>query len=149
MPKSRANNLYLTGYERQTIEEFIAKLKKNNISRVVDIREFPLSRKNGFSKEILKQELKNAGIKYTHLQKLGSPKPIRDELRRTGNYITFFKKYRAYIKDKHFELQKIIDFNKHETLCVMCFEKDCELCHRTIVADEILKRTPNLPVIPV
>ena len=40
--------IYLTGYEAETIEEFLKKLKDNKVTTVIDIREKPLSRKNGF-----------------------------------------------------------------------------------------------------
>ena len=141
--------LYLTGYESASIEVFLAKLKKCGVTVLVDVRQYPLSRKAGFSKSSFKEHLEKAGIQYQHIGELGSPKPIRDELKQEGNYITFFNKYRAYIKHKHFEVQQIADLAQYETICVMCFEKDCELCHRTIVADEILKIQPKLRVVSV
>lgn len=141
--------VYLTGYEKETIDEFINKLKQHNISVLVDVRQYPLSRKYGFSKRALRAYLEKVGIQYQHIGELGSPKPLRDELKEERNYITFFNKYRAYIKNKHFEVQKIADLAQIKTICVMCFEKDCELCHRTIVADELLKIQPNLQVVAV
>jgi uncharacterized protein (DUF488 family) len=142
-------NVYLTGYEKETIDQFIAKLKHNKITSIVDIRELPLSRKPGFSKRYLSKRLSDEGIKYTHLKSLGSPSPIRKKLKDEGNYINFFNQYRAYIKHKHIGLQKIVEMAKYETICVMCFEKECELCHRTIVADEILKMDSSINIRPV
>ena len=141
--------IYLTGYEKETVDEFIEKLKKHGVTVLVDVRQYPLSRKYGFSKNILQEYLEKVGIQYQHVSELGSPKLMRDELRQEGDYITFFCKYRAYIKHKHFEVQKIVDLTQVETICVMCFEKDCELCHRTILADEIQKIVPNVIILAI
>ena len=46
-------NLYTAGYEGLTIDAFIARLKQAGIDRVLDVREYPLSRKKGFSKKCL------------------------------------------------------------------------------------------------
>lgn len=141
--------IYLTGYQSETVEGFIAKLKRYGISHVIDVRELPLSRKNGFSKAILTKALMDKGIKYTHMRSLGTPRPIRIELKKNGNYINFFNKYRAYVRNKHIEIQKIITLSRSETACVLCFEKDCKLCHRSIIADEVLKASPSAKIIPV
>jgi len=141
---NRKKKLYLSGYEGESIEEFVIKLKRNKITHLADVRELPLSRKNGFSRNTLEDFLSKVGIKYTHIKSLGTPKYLRDELKQDGDYITFFNKYRTFIKNKHFELQKLINLTQSETVCIMCFEKDCELCHRTIVADEMLKLKPAL-----
>lgn len=141
--------LYLTGYENDTVNSFLKKLKYNGITRVIDVREYPLSRKRGFSKLELEKILNRSNIKYTHIQPLGSPRDIRQQLKTNGDYITFFKNYRFYIKNKHIELQRVLNYTVTDKVCVMCLEKDCDLCHRTILADEILKIQPALQVITV
>lgn len=142
-------NVYLAGYQNNDIDRFIAKIKKVKITTLLDVREIPLSRKKGFSKMQLRDRLQEEGIQYEHIQSLGSPKAIRHELRNTGDYIQFFDKYRAYLKDRHFEIQKIVSMTESETICLMCFEERCELCHRTLLADELQKIRPNLATISV
>lgn len=142
--------IYLTGYETETIEEFINKLKKANISTVIDIREKPLSRKNGFSKNILKKLLEKEGISYFHFEELGCPEVLRNKLREENNYLVFFQKYRKYIHHKPQLLKKLLKTiyeNGRSTL--LCFEKNYELCHRSIVASELIKCDPKLQVIPL
>lgn len=80
------NKFYLTGYEKQNIDDFVSKLMKNKISILVDVREIPLSRKKGFSKKSLQLKLNEAGIEYLHIKQLGSPKLIRHKLREDKNY---------------------------------------------------------------
>ncbi|OGG11455.1 hypothetical protein A2Z00_05760 [Candidatus Gottesmanbacteria bacterium RBG_13_45_10] len=144
-------HLFLTGYEQETIEEFINKLKINHITTVIDIREIPLSRKNGFSKNRLAPILNANGIKYYHLPQFGSPSEIRNDLKSgRSDYLEFFKKYRKYIQGERSafkDLFEIINNNGKTTL--LCYEKDSDLCHRSILANEILKRDKNLTITPL
>lgn len=145
MPK-----LFLTGYERETIKEFLDKLEKAGITSVIDVREIPLSRKNGFSKNNLEKLLKERGINYYHFPELGSPSKIRGELKTSGDYLEFFRAYRKHAKNKLQTIRnvlEIIETKSHSAL--LCFEKDCELCHRTILASELLKLNPHLQVTPI
>ncbi|MBU1626147.1 DUF488 domain-containing protein, partial [bacterium] len=65
--------LYTIGYEGRETDEFISELKKHDITRLIDIRENPFSRKKGFYKSALKTALENQGIEYIHLKALGTP----------------------------------------------------------------------------
>ncbi|PIQ72172.1 hypothetical protein COV86_04440 [Candidatus Roizmanbacteria bacterium CG11_big_fil_rev_8_21_14_0_20_35_14] len=142
--------LFLTGYEKETIEEFLDKLKKENITTVIDIRETPLSRKNGFSKNLLSKLLEKKGINYFHFQDLGSPKELRDKLKKDLNYLNFFKNYREYIHHQPNLIKKVLKtIYSNGRSVLLCFEKEHELCHRSIVASELLKCDPNLQVIPM
>ncbi len=145
MPK-----LFLTGYEKETIEEFLNKLEKAGITTVIDVREIPLSRKNGFSKVNLEKLLQDRGIEYYHFPELGSPSKIREELKTTGDYLEFFRAYRKHAKNKLVTVKNVLNLiknNNHSAL--LCFERDCELCHRTIIASELLKLNPHLQVTPI
>ena len=144
-------NLFLTGYENENIEEFLNKIKFSGITIVIDVRQIPLSRKYGFSKFQLKNSLEGLGIQYYHFSRLGSPSEIRHKLKNgESDYLEFFKKFRNYIihNDTDFdETINIISRNKKTSL--LCFEKETDLCHRTILASEILKREKNIKVIPL
>lgn len=146
MPK-----LFLTGYEKETIEEFLDKLEKASITTVIDVREIPLSRKNGFSKNNFQRILEERGIRYYHFPDLGSPSKIREELKTSGDYLEFFKAYRRYARNKLQTIRNVLNIiieTKHHS-ALLCFEKDCELCHRTILASELLKLNPCLKVTPL
>ena len=143
------NKIYHVGYEKQEIDVFIKHLKKSKIQTLIDVRELPLSRKKGFSKNSLKNFLHNNDIDYVHIRQLGTPKKMRKDLKESGDYLDFFKKYRIYIKDKHTEIKKLVKMLKYKTLCIMCFEKDSQLCHRSIVLDEVQKEIPKIKHIPM
>mgnify|MGYP001606301427 CR=1 FL=1 len=133
---------YTVGYEGMDIVNFIKKLKDWNVELLIDIREIALSRKNGFSKSTLKEELKKSGIRYRHLRSLGSPKALRYKLRKDWDYKIFFDEYRNHIKDP--EIQDAIDelsaLAKSKKTVILCYEKDHKTCHRSIIAEELKKR---------
>jgi len=57
-----APRIYTIGYEGATQAELIAALKAAGVERVIDVRAVPLSRKPGFSKNVLAAGLQEAGI---------------------------------------------------------------------------------------
>jgi uncharacterized protein (DUF488 family) len=136
------STLYTVGYEGITIEEFVTNLRANKINYLFDVRELPLSRKKGFSKNILQKILQENNIEYFSFKELGSPKLIRDDLHRTHNYTNFFKSYRKYLQENGSFLEKASNEIKkigNKNICLMCFEKDASVCHRSVLAEELVK----------
>ncbi len=73
--------LLTIGYEGCAIGDVLAALKEANVDLLIDVRAVAASRKPGFSKRQLAAGLEEAGIRYVHLQRLGTPKPGRDAVR--------------------------------------------------------------------
>lgn len=132
--------LFTVGYEGTTIDGFIGSLKANNISCILDVRALPLSRKRGFSKNQLAERLASVNIQYVHLPELGTPKDIRDRLKSTHDYSTFFEKMEKYLADKKDAIRRAYDHVTKTRCCLMCFEHLVDQCHRKIVA-EIIRAT--------
>ena len=70
--------IFTIGYEGATQAEAIARLQKARVKRVIDVRAVPLSRRPGFSKNVLKAGLAEAGIDYVNLKGLGTPAEGRE-----------------------------------------------------------------------
>lgn len=134
--------LMTIGYEGASIGDFVATLKAANIRRLIDIRELPLSRKKGFSKRALCAALEEAGIAYEHIKSLGDPKPGRDAAK-AGDYPTFRKIFSEHLTSApaQLALDSVIPVAIEGGACLLCFERCHKECHRTMVADEIEKRT--------
>lgn len=134
--------VYTIGYEGYTLEKFIKKLKDSNIQQLIDVREIALSRKNGFSKSALRTELNKNGIRYEHLNELGSPKEVRHQLYKDLDYAKFFMEYKKHIKDEDImkNISIIEGLAKRKKSVIMCFEKDYNICHRSIIAEELKRR---------
>jgi len=138
-----ARSLFTVGYEGRNIDSFITQLKKHSIDCLIDVREIPLSRKKGFSKSALSQRLSRENIHYIHFRDLGSPKPLRENLKLAGDYTTFFDKIDQYLADKKETIEKAYNLVSTNTRCLMCFEKLAATCHRKIVARKIKTRDGN------
>lgn len=130
--------LYTIGYEGTSIDEFTAALIEARIDVLVDIRELPLSRKKGFSKNSLREAVEARGIRYEHIRALGDPRPGRLAAREK-RYGDFRRIFRSHLSgsDAQNALSDLGARAKNETICLLCFEYCEEHCHRKIVADEI------------
>jgi len=138
-----ARQLFTVGYEGTTIDTFIVNLLSNNIECILDVRALPFSRKPGFSKTQLAQRLNRARIQYVHLADLGTPKPIRENLKSTSDYSTFFKEMDTYLADRKQVIEVAYNYVMSSRCCLMCFERLADQCHRNIVAKKIKDRDGN------
>lgn len=134
---NRKSILMTIGYEGLKLQDFLEKLKENNVSFLVDVRQNPNSRKQGFSKSQLKIFLHDNKIDYIHFQKLGTPLELRQHLKQEQNYIAFFDEYKKYlIKQKEY-LYLLKKMAEKLTCCLMCFEKNYQECHRQVISSTI------------
>jgi uncharacterized protein (DUF488 family) len=137
------------GYEGATIEQFVAALRRASVDLLIDVRDIPLSRKKGFSKNQLAEILRSWGIEYVHLRGLGDPKEGRDAAR-AGNYALFERIFGKHMRSEVAErdLATASGLVRDHRACLMCFEADYEKCHRSIVADHLARLT-GLTITPL
>lgn len=70
------NSFYTIGHSTRPIEEFVAILKKYDVTQLVDIRSIPGSKHNPqYGQDSLKMRLLNVGIYYNHMKHLGGLRP--------------------------------------------------------------------------
>lgn len=135
--KDITSSLFTLGYEGLSIDAYINILLVNNIFALVDVRKNPLSMKYGFSKTKLNNYLKQVGISYFHLPKLGIPSVLRQELNSVSAYKTLFAYYRSHIlpeQNEAIEQLKCIA-NTQERIVLTCFEANPQCCHRHEITD--------------
>lgn len=132
--------VFTIGYEGAEIAAFIAELHAAGIDTIADVRALPLSRKKGFSKRALKDHLEINGIRYRHLPKLGDPKAGRDAAR-AGRYAEFRRIYGAHLEldETRESLSELARIVRSGTTCLMCFERDPAVCHRTMVLEWLVR----------
>jgi uncharacterized protein (DUF488 family) len=130
--------VYTVGYEGTDIDRFIATLKAVGIKTLADVRAIALSRKKGFSKTALKQRLEAEGIQYIHFVALGDPKPGR-EAARSGRMSEFQRIYRKHLatSEANEALQELENVVWSTPSCLLCFERDPSVCHRSIVTEKL------------
>lgn len=131
-------DLFTIGYEASTLPAVLASLKSAGVDLLIDVRAVAASRKPGFSKKLLAASLGEAGIRYLHLQALGTPKPGRDAARagRVGEMHRIFRAHMAADRPQA-ELAQAKAAANGSRACLLCFELDHRACHRTLVAEMI------------
>jgi uncharacterized protein (DUF488 family) len=131
--------LFTVGYEGRQIDEFLAYLKSQVISRIIDIREIPISRKRGFSKSSLKSRLEAERIEYIHFGLLGSPSSIRKKLKEDQDIQSFIESFSRYLSSLSSILDHVIQLAQEGNNCLLCFERQAENCHRSTVAQRMME----------
>ena len=128
--------IHTMGYEKSDLASFVDKLVTEEIDLLVDIRERPLSRKKGFSKNGLRASVEGVGIDYIHIRALGDPKPGR-EAAKSGDFELFQKIFTNHMcqPEALCALKKLSEEVFGRKICLMCFERDHHLCHRKIVSE--------------
>jgi uncharacterized protein (DUF488 family) len=114
--------------------DFLAALKGAGVEQVIDVRALPLSRRPGFSKNILAASLKDAGIGYVHLRALGTPKAGRDAAKK-GDVRTLRAVYDVQLglPEAQAEAARMRDLAREKPSALLCYERDPCHCHRTLL----------------
>lgn len=131
------SQVFTIGYEGRDIDDFVIRLKDYHITRLIDVRELPLSRKRGFSKSVLSARLESENIQYVHIRSLGSPSDIRHQLKGDHDYERFFEAIDHYLDENEPSLLEAYRLIKDGLSCIMCFERKPEMCHRSAVVQKI------------
>lgn len=127
-------SIFTIGYEGLDIDNFLTILRLENVQTIVDVRELPLSRKRGFSKNGLRHILASNGFRYRHISELGCPKPIRDQYRQDGDWQRYTKDFEGYLASQGASIAELSELAQESNCALMCFEANYRMCHRSIVA---------------
>lgn len=131
--------IYTIGYEGLSIDEFLMKMIKEKIQRLIDVRNNPWSMKFGFSKQNLEVFCDKLGINYSNIPSLGISRSSRKNLNGEDAYENLFKMYGSHLEKRIEDLQRLKTISKKQRIALMCFEKDPNYCHRSILAKELEK----------
>jgi len=131
--------LFTIGYEGATQDAFVATLQAAGVERVIDVRAVPLSRKPGFSKNVLAAGLRAAGIDYVHLKSLGTP-PEGREAARKGNRAGLERVYAGQLElpEAMMQAEQMLELAAEKPSALLCFERDPGMCHRTLLHQAVL-----------
>lgn len=133
-----STRIFTIGYEGATQPDFIAALQGAGVEQVIDVRAVPLSRKPGFSKNVLAAGLKEAGIAYVHLKALGTPAEGREAARK-GDRATLERVYAGQLArpDAQAEAATMRELAAERPSVLLCFERDPGICHRTLLLGSV------------
>jgi uncharacterized protein (DUF488 family) len=140
---NKAAKLFTIGYELAKPDAVMAELKRAKVKLLVDTRAVAASRKPGFSKRQLAAILDENGIAYLHLQKLGTPDEGR-QAARAGKLDTLWRIYAKHLTtpDAIEAMDELISIvTSGQTVCLLCYERDKDCCHRSRIAEIVNERT--------
>jgi uncharacterized protein (DUF488 family) len=133
--------LFSIGYEKARQADVIAALKRAGVRTLIDVRDRPISRRPGFSKNQLAAALEEAGIRYVGLRALGTP-PEGREANHKRKWEKFWQIVDAKLATAEAEhaLYDAGAVAADSPSCLFCYEADWRICHRSRVADILATR---------
>ncbi|OAN51618.1 DUF488 domain-containing protein [Sphingobium sp. TCM1] len=131
--------IFTIGYEGATQAELIATLTQAGVRLLADVRAVPLSRRPGFSKNILAAGLREAGIDYVGLKALGTPAEGREAARK-GHHARLAEIYARQLDlpEAIVQAEQLKDMAAETPTALLCFERDPAACHRSLLLDAVL-----------
>jgi uncharacterized protein (DUF488 family) len=136
--ESTLNEIWTIGHSTHPPDVFLDLLKGQGIGLLIDVRNFPGSRRYPhFNKETLESWLQAAGIRYLHLKALGGRrKPVEDSINNRWRN-TAFRGYADHMGSEAFkeDLQILIEEARQIRTCYMCSEAVWWSCHRALISD--------------
>lgn len=115
----------------------------HDVKEIVDVRTVPMSRHNPhFNRDALNQFLKQNGIRYRHLKKLGGLRHSRKDSINLGWRNLSFRGYADYMSTPEFSegLETLVEIASSRATAIMCAEAVPWRCHRSLVADALIKK---------
>jgi len=128
------------GHSTRAIEEFVALLKGQAVTLLVDVRTVPRSRHNPqFNADALPAHLAAANIGYTHVPGLGGFRRVTPNSPNGGWHNLSFRAYADYMQTPDFarELTSLVVLARQQRIALMCAEAVPWRCHRSLIADAL------------
>jgi uncharacterized protein (DUF488 family) len=136
-----ARLLYTIGYEKTLLKDVVLTVAAARVATLIDVRDRPISRRPGFSKRQLAAAIEEAGMRYIHLQALGTPPEGRLAGRRRE-----WDRFWGIVEEKlsrpeaELALQEAGQIAEAAPCCLLCYEADWQICHRRRVAEMLAQR---------
>ncbi|WP_416464790.1 DUF488 family protein [Sphingomonas sp. VDB2] len=141
--------IFTIGYEGVTQPELVAALQAAGVRLLADVRAVPLSRRPGFSKNILAAGLRDAGIDYVGLKALGTPAEGREAARKhqhtrlAGIYARQLDLPEAIV-----QAEQLKEMAAETPTALLCFERDPSGCHRSLLIDAVMPDAERIDLFP-
>jgi uncharacterized protein (DUF488 family) len=130
--------VYTVGHSTRALEDFLALLREGGIEVLVDVRQYPGSRRYPhFGREPLARSLAEAGIEYRHLPALGGRRPARKDSPNTAWRNEAFRGYADYMETGAFceGIAELLEIAAKAPTAIMCSEAVWWRCHRSLISD--------------
>jgi len=141
--------IFTIGYEGVTQAQLIEALRAAGVEVLADVRAVPLSRRPGFSKNILAAGLREAGIDYVGFKALGTP-PAGREAARRGQHARLAEIYAGQLDlpEAIVQAAQLVEMAAARPTALLCFERDPVGCHRSLLLDAVLPDADRVDLYP-
>ncbi len=141
--------IFTIGYEGVTQADLIASLRAAGVELLADVRAVPLSRRPGFSKNVLAAGLRDAGIDYLGLKALGTP-PEGREAARKHNHARLAEVYAGQLElpEALAQVAQLRSLASERAVALLCFERDPAGCHRSLLINAALPEAEVTDLFP-
>ncbi len=129
--------IYTIGFTKKSLKEFVNLLKKNKITKVIDIRLNKDSQLAGFAKSrdlkyILEENLK---IKYEVIPEFSPTKELLKTYQKDKDWEKYEKGFLELIEERKLERFKDVVLDTKEKVCLLCSEAEADKCHRRLLSE--------------
>jgi len=141
--------IFTIGYEGVTQAQLIEALRAAGVEVLADVRALPLSRRPGFSKNILASGLREAGIDYVGFKALGTPPAGREAARRWQHArLTEIYAGQLDLPEAIVQAAQLVELAAARPTALLCFERDPAGCHRSLLLDAVLPDADRVDLYP-
>lgn len=135
--------IFTVGHSNRPLEDFLTLLGAHGISRILDVRRYPASRKwPYFNAAALAASLPAAGIEYVGLPNLGGRRRPRPDSPHRAWRDESFRGYADFMDTPEFAegLAEVERLAAERPSAVLCAEALPWKCHRSLIADALVAR---------
>ncbi len=132
--------VWTIGHSTRSLDEFVDMLKSFQIEVVVDIRNFPGSKKYPqFNKKELEDSLPKNNLKYIHLKNLGGRRKAKSDSKNTSWRHPAFRGYADYMETGTFNdgIKELEEIAIMQRTAYLCSEAVWWRCHRSLISDSL------------
>lgn len=134
--------LFTVGHSTRSLSDFMALIAAYGVNQIVDVRSIAKSRHNPqFNENELKKALKEKGVRYKHVTKLGGLRRPEKNSQNLGWRNLSFRGFADYMGTQEFSdgLDELMHLARMRETAIMCAEAVPWRCHRSLIADALVK----------
>jgi uncharacterized protein (DUF488 family) len=135
--------IHTVGHSTRGADDFRELLQNHRIGRLVDVRQYPGSRRfPHFASPALAESLASVGIDYLHEVDLGGRRRPQPDSMNLYWRNASFRAYADYMAGERFEvaLERLVSAAADRLTAIMCAEAVPWRCHRWLISDALVAR---------
>ncbi|NSW83204.1 MAG: DUF488 domain-containing protein [Syntrophothermus sp.] len=136
--------IYTIGFSKKNLREFVARLKRAGVKKVIDIRLNNTSQLAGYAKkDDLAYVLELVGVEYEHLTNLAPTQDLLDSYKKKAiSWPEYEKRFLNLLQEREASTytNRIAE---SDAVCFLCAEDKPNFCHRRLVAEYFASLIPG------